>query len=81
MTQKARGGRGKIATDPYQRLSVTVPPQLKSWLDEEAQRQGVTRSEVVVQALAQVKRAAAVTESKPTGSGPILRQRGRGKRR
>lgn len=81
MTQKAKGGRGHKAPDPYQRLSVTVPPRLKTWVDEEAQRQGVTRSEIVAQALTQAERAtaAAATVSKPS-SGPILKQRGKGKR-
>ena len=84
MTQKAKGGRGQKAADPYQRLSVTVPPILKTWVDGEAQRQGVTRSEVVAQALTQAERltqqAAATAASKPS-AGPILGQRRKGKRR
>lgn len=81
MSQKAKGGRGQKAVAPYQRLSVTVPPRLKTWLDEEAQRQGVTRSDVVVQALAQAKRAGAATAATQPSAGPILKQRGKGKRR
>lgn len=83
MTQKAKGGRGQKAAEPYQRLSVTVPPMLGRWVDEEAQRQGVTRSAVVAQALIQAKQAAetvATAASKPS-TGPILKQRGKGRRR
>lgn len=83
MTEKARGGRGQKAANPYQRLSVTVPPKLREWVDEEAQRQGVTRSQVVVQALTQAERTAqeaATAASKPS-AGPILKNRGKGKRR
>lgn len=82
MTEKAKGGRGQKAADPYQRLSVTVPPRLGNWVDGEAQRQGVTRSEVVAQVLTQAERAAATaaTASKPS-TGPILKGRGKGKRR
>lgn len=78
--QKAKGGRGKKAADPYQRLSVTVPPRLREWIDSEAQRQGVTRSAVVVQALTQAERAANTIVTKPI-SGPVLKHRGKGKRR
>ena len=83
MTHKAKGGRGQKAANPYQRLSVTVPPKLKTWVDEEAQRQSVTRSEVVVQALIQAERAAAVaaTAASQSSAGPILKQRGKGKKR
>ena len=81
MTGKPEGGRGKKAADPYQRLSVTVPPQLKSWVDAEAQRLGVTRSEVVVQALTQAERLGASAAASKPSTGPILRQRGKGKRR
>ena len=83
-TQKAKGGRGRVAADPYQRLSVTVPPTLKDWVDEEAQRQGVTRSDVVAQALTQAEqaaRAAAATAASKPSTGPILGRRGKGKRR
>lgn len=85
MTEKAKGGRGQKAADPYQRLSVTIPPRLKTWVNAEAQRQGVTRSEVVVQVLTQAMRAAAgaapaVSTSKPS-TGPILGRRRKGKRR
>lgn len=83
MTEKAKGGRGHKAAEPYQRLSVTVPPRLKNWVDSEAQRQGVSRSAVVAQALIQAKQAAetvATAASKPS-TGPILKQRGKGRRR
>lgn len=79
-TQKAKGGRGRVAADPYQRLSVTVPPRLFEWVDSEAQRQGMTRSEVVVQALTQAEQATATAVSKPR-TGLILGRRGKGKRR
>lgn len=81
MTQKARGGRGQKAADPYQRLSVTVPPWLKDWVDQEAKRQGVTRSDVVVQALTHAERAAQETAASKPSTGPILKHRGKGKRR
>lgn len=84
MTEKARGGRGQKAANPYQRLSVTVPPRLREWVDSEAQRQGVTRSQVVVQALTQVEqaaRAAASTAASKPSTGQILKNRGKGKRR
>ena len=81
MTEKARGGRGQKAANPYQRLSVTVPPRLREWVDSEAQRQGVTRSDVVAQALTQAERAGAATAASKPSAGPILKQRGKGKRR
>lgn len=55
MTEKAKGGRGKKAKNPYERFTVTVPPELRVWLDGEAQRQGVTRSEVLTLLLSQVR--------------------------
>lgn len=55
MTEKAKGGRGKKAKNPYERFTVTLPPDLRVWLDGEAQRQGVTRSEAL---------AALLTESR-----------------
>lgn len=47
MTEKAKGGRGKKAKNPYERFTVTLPPDLRVWLDDEAQRRGVGRSEAL----------------------------------
>ena len=80
-TQKAKGGRGRVAADPYQRLSVTVPPRLFEWVDSEAQRQGVTRSDVVAQVLQAAQAAATVIAVIQPSGGPILKHRGKGKRR
>ncbi|MFK7604411.1 CopG family transcriptional regulator [Deinococcus sp. SM5_A1] len=57
MTQKAKGGRGKKAQNPYERLTVTLPPELRAWLDGEAHRQGVSRSEALAVLLAQARDA------------------------
>jgi hypothetical protein len=57
MTQKAKGGRGKKAQNPYERLTVTLPPELRAWLDGEAHRQGVSRSEALALLLAQARDA------------------------
>jgi hypothetical protein len=55
MTEKAKGGRGKKAQNPYERLTVTLPPELRAWLDGEAHRQGVTRSEALALLLTQAR--------------------------
>ena len=55
MTQKAKGGRGKKAQNPYGRLTVTLPPELRAWLDTEAHRQAVSRSEALALLLAQAR--------------------------
>ncbi|MFN4249850.1 CopG family transcriptional regulator [Deinococcus sp.] len=57
MTQKAKGGRGKKAQNPYERLTVTLPPELRAWLDGEAHRQGVSRSEALALLLSQARDA------------------------
>lgn len=57
MTVKAKGGRGHKAENPYERFTVSLPPDLKVWLDQQAQQQGVTRSEALASLLTQVKEA------------------------
>lgn len=47
MSQKHKGGRGQRAENPYERLSVTLPPDLKLYLDAQAEAQGLNRSEMV----------------------------------
>ena len=67
MTQKATGGRGKKAQNPYERLTVTLPPELRAWLDGEAHRQGVSRSEALALLLAQALDAqTSMRANKPT---------------
>ena len=67
MTQKAKGGRGKKARNPYERLTVTLPPELRAWLDGEAHRQGVSRSEALALLLAQARDAqTSMRANKPT---------------
>ena len=57
MAQKAKDGRGKKAQNPYERLTVTLPPELRAWLDGEAHRQAVSRSEALALLLAQARDA------------------------
>jgi predicted flap endonuclease-1-like 5' DNA nuclease len=71
MTEKAKGGRGKKAQNPYERFTVTVPPELRVWLDGEAQRQGVTRSEVLTLLLSQVRDGKTSMGGKPAAL-PVL---------
>jgi hypothetical protein len=79
MTEKAKGGRGKKAQNPYERLTVTLPPELRAWLDGEAHRQGVSRSEALALLLAQArdsktstnKPAAPTALALPGAEGPL----------
>lgn len=66
MTEKAKGGRGKKAKNPYERFTVSVPPELRVWLDGEAQRQGVTRSEVLTLLLTEVRESKTSMNGKTT---------------
>lgn len=71
MTQKAKGGRGKKAQNPYERLTVTLPPELRAWLDGEAQHQGVSRSEALALLLAQAQDSkTSMRANKPTAPAP-----------
>lgn len=47
MTQKSKGGRGQKAENPYERLSLTLPPHLKAYLDAQAEAHHLNRSEMV----------------------------------
>lgn len=47
MTQKSKGGRGQKAENPYERLSLTLPPHLKVYLDAQAEAHHLNRSEMV----------------------------------
>ena len=55
MTGKAKGGRGQKALNPYERFTVSLPPDLKKWLDELTTRQGVTRSETLALLLTEAR--------------------------
>ena len=65
MTGKAKGGRGKKARNPYERFTVTLPPDLKVWLDDRAARQHLTRSEALALVLEEVRTGAVSTTPKP----------------
>ena len=51
MTNKHKGGRGLKAETPYERLSFTMPPHLKAYLDAQAEGSGVSRSEMLARIL------------------------------
>lgn len=51
MTQKSKGGRGQKAENPYERLSITLPPELKLYLDAQAEAHHLNRSEMVARLL------------------------------
>lgn len=52
---KARGGRGRRAENKYERFTVTLPPELKEYLDTLSQQRGVSRSEAVALVLTEHK--------------------------
>lgn len=51
MFQKSKGGRGKRADIPYARGSFTLPPELKQYLDAQAEKYGVSMSEMLARIL------------------------------
>lgn len=51
MFQKSKGGRGKRADVPYARGSFTLPPELKQYLDAQAEQYGVSMSEMLARIL------------------------------
>lgn len=51
MFQKSKGGRGKKADIPYARGSFTLPPELKQYLDAQAEKYGVSMSEMLARIL------------------------------
>lgn len=55
ITSKTKGARDKRAESPYGRLTDTLPPDLKTWLDEQATQQGMTRSEVLALLLTEAR--------------------------
>lgn len=72
MTNKHKGGRGLKAETPYERLSFTMPPHLKAYLDAQAEGAGVSRSEMLAriledhQAQKQQPKPAAIPEGEST---------------
>lgn len=51
MFQKSKGGRGKKADIPYARGSFTLPPELKQYLDAQAEKYEVSMSEMLARIL------------------------------
>jgi hypothetical protein len=51
MFQKSKGGRGKKADIPYARGSFTLPPELKQYLDAQAEKHQVSMSEMLARIL------------------------------
>ena len=47
VTVKHKGGRGKTATNKYERFTVTMPPDLLARLDEYASARSLPRSEAL----------------------------------
>lgn len=47
MTVKHKGGRGKLATNKYERFTATMPPDLLVRLDEYAGARSLSRSEAL----------------------------------
>lgn len=68
MAGKAKGGRGKKAKNPYERFTVTLPPDLKEWLDDRATRQNLSRSEALALLLEEVRTQA--TSATPRRARP-----------
>lgn len=68
MTVKAKGGRGKKAENPYERFTVTLPPDLRRWLDAEAIQHGLSRSELLANVLREIQTAHAASQPKPKGT-------------
>lgn len=72
MTNKHKGGRGLKAETPYERLSFTMPPHLKAYLDAQAEGAGISRSEMLAriledhQAQKQQPKPAAIPEGEST---------------
>lgn len=53
MDKKNKGGRGQKAENPYARGSFTLPPELKKYLDDQAEKQQVSMSEMLARILQQ----------------------------
>lgn len=53
MDRKNKGGRGQKAENPYARGSFTLPPQLKKYLDDQAEKHQVSMSEMLARILQQ----------------------------
>lgn len=53
MDKKNKGGRGQKAENPYARGSFTLPPELKKYLDDQAEKHQVSMSEMLARILQQ----------------------------